>query len=754
MAVPLPGTDQETPPQTFVFEKFGTLNTKANRPAIKNEEFFYVDGWFPIGDGNLRTLYAEGSTLYSQATQIYVYPFNIGPISYIAVFRSDGSATQVTVGSGVTKTIGPAGTFWSVTQTLPAAAQWQSKYLLIVSTNGPSAYWIWDGNVLFSPGGLSPEVDITNAGSGYTSAPTVTAFGGSGSGATFVATVTDGSVTGVTVTNPGTGYLPGDQVQLAFSGGGSDNQAIGTPVVTTSSGGVSGVTVTAGGSAYSVNTVVTFSGAGGTGAAGIPLATNGVITGVQVTHTGSGYTSPPGVAITDMGGGGGTGATAISQIENGQVTAITVTDGGTGYIGSPTVTIMGDGTGADAVANVTSGVITSFTITDPGLGYSFASVSITGGNNAASATVNLMAIGVAGSTLETYQDRVWVANVTTVSFTAAESPTDFATSDGGGSYPATDSFLRARIVRMAQANGFLYQMGDSSINVISNVQTSGNPATTTFNNSNVDPQIGTAWRDTVVAFGRALVFANPTGVYALYGGAAEKVSAPLDGLFSEASFNTGANGLVPTAAVATIFGIRCYILLFTTLDPYLGTMRNMMACWDGQKWFTATQLKTPVFLSTQEINSELSCWASDGANLYQMFQTPSTALTKTFQTKLLAVPSGYLVFKQINRVYVLAENNGGTISSTITISIDTEMGNGALVISNVASNELIFVGTGPIQFIGAASLPLNFVSGGLALYGYTVGNYGRLFGLTFQTMSADMTLLSTTLLYNEYGPYA
>ena len=38
------------------------------------------------------------------------------------------------------------------------------------------------------------------------------------------------------------------------------------------------------------------------------------------------------------------------------------------------------------------------------------------------------------------------------------------------------------IERLIQASGFLYQIADSSINVISNVQTAGTPVTTTFNN--------------------------------------------------------------------------------------------------------------------------------------------------------------------------------------------------------------------------------------------------------------------------------
>lgn len=55
---------------------------------------------------------------------------------------------------------------------------------------------------------------ITEAGSGYTSAPTVT-ISGSGSGATATASISNGTVTGITITNAGTGYTSGATITIA-----------------------------------------------------------------------------------------------------------------------------------------------------------------------------------------------------------------------------------------------------------------------------------------------------------------------------------------------------------------------------------------------------------------------------------------------------------------------------------------------------------------------------------------------------------
>ena len=294
---------------------------------------------------------------------------------------------------------------------------------------------------------------------------------------------------------------------------------------------------------------------------------------------------------------------------------------------------------AEAIATISAGVVTAITITNHGLGYKSASVSIEGGNNAANASCELMPYGISGRTIETYQNRIWVGAKTKISYTGAGGVADFSTAGGGGSTPVIDSFLREHVSRLIQSNGFLYRFGDSSVDVISNVQTSSD-GTTSFNTSNVDPQTGTDWQDSVVAFGRALVFANTSGVYALYGGAAEKVSAPLDGLF--ATLVLDQDDHTPSGAVATIFGIRVYMLRIRCTNPFSGVVEPMLCMWDGQRWFTATQTIMPEHLATQEINSELTAWGTSETQLYRTFETPSTSIRKTFQTKLVANP-GYMI---------------------------------------------------------------------------------------------------------------
>lgn len=718
----------------IVLEKFGGLNTRAKRPAIGDQEFSWLENLYPIGDGNMRTVYDKGSVLYTTTnprTILHYVPFNIGSTSYIAVFLDNGTAVQVNVSNGAITTISAsANTFYNASS-IPAAAQWKSEYLVIVGDAAANGYWLWNGSALFSAGSLSPDITITNGGRNYTSAPTVTAYGGSGSGATFSATVANGVVTEVSVTAPGSGYVLNDQPVLAFSGGGSDNGAAVLPVVTLTSGGITAVEITNPGTSYDGAATVTFSGGGGSGArAVITAAASGSIYGITVTNPGTGYTSAPTVTIAT---GGGTGFAATARLTRGQVTSFTVSAGGSGYDVPPVVTIVGDGVGATAVAVLTAGAVSSVDVVLAGTGYTFAKVLLSNGNDAAVATCSLMPFGIKGNTVETYQSRVWVGNGTKAHFTAPASTSNFATSSGGGSYPATESFLRRRIVRFFQSNGFLYQIGDSSINVISNVQTQGNPPTTTFSNANVDPQVGTAWPNTVQAFGRALVFANPLGVYALYGGAAEKVSDALDGLFEAASFSSP--GITPTASVATIFGIKCYCLLFTTTDKFTATQRNLMACWDGKKWFIATQSGSALKLvNTEEIDSIISTWASDGTTLFKTFQTPSTSITKRWQPKMWAGDT-YVFWKQTNGFYLLAESNHAD-GATFTITMEAINSNAGYVANT------------------AVAVPFTFTQSP-AVIGFDANDlstYGQLISYTGTTTAKDATIMSSTLLYNDYAP--
>lgn len=664
----LPGFPEQG--KMFNLSDFKGLNTQSPRMAIDDQELSWCENFFPIDKGNLRTLYGKGAAIYTATggkTIIWHDFYNIGSTQYAFVCLSDGSAVQVNVVTHAITTISAAaGTFYNGTA-FPDVTQWGSQYLLIVSSTSANGYYIWDGSLLYTSGSLSPLVTINNGGAGYTVAPTVSFTGGSGTGAAGTAILTSGSVTSVNITNPGSGYLVTDKPQIVFTG----------------------------------------------------AATAGIVTSANIVNGGTGYTSAPTVTFS---GGGGTAAAGTAVLLAGSVSSITITNGGSGYTSAPTIAFSGGaGSGAVATANVT---------------------------NVASATVTIMPFGISGTGIETFLSRVWVINGTKLYNTDPSRVAAFNTTT-----TSTDAFLKTRYVAIKQSNSFLYLIGDSSVNYISNVNTSGSPVITTFSNQNVDPQVGTPWRDTVIPFGRDILLANTNGIYVMFGGAAEKVSKKLNGIFATATLPLSGVTNIPSSAIHTIYGIKVYLFLVTIIDVFTGEPTAKMLMWDGEKWFIGSQELNLTFISTQEVSSNLQPYGTDGNTLFPIFSQPSATLLKKAQGKLWPGDS-YLIDKQLLRVYSEGFDNVGN-GYSINLNVDTE--NGTTASSLVATGGLLnFINNsgGVIQFQNRFNQNINFTVPGIGIEGADIDSiYGKMLGFSFTSTSTDFTITNMSILYKNYHFY-
>jgi hypothetical protein len=162
---------------------------------------------------------------------------------------------------------------------------------------------------------------------------------GVGVTATAIASIVDGGIRFITVTNRGGGYtsVPTVGISSALAGGGTAS-AIAEMI-----GGIVVCNDNTNPQAQSVQNVV-------------------------LTNAGFGYTVTPGVRFI---GGGGNGATATATLGDGIVGIITVTNAGSGYVTAPSISFIGISTvSAAATARVSAaGTITSIFITNAGLGY-------------------------------------------------------------------------------------------------------------------------------------------------------------------------------------------------------------------------------------------------------------------------------------------------------------------------------------------------------------------------------------------------
>jgi hypothetical protein len=745
------------PIQPVTFDTFVGINTQASRPGIADTEMSWCDGFMPIGKNNLRTLPDVGPAIYVAGTnKIVWFDFaNIGSNPVCIAFFQDGSIRQINTLTLAVAQIAPAGTINDPSRGSAGLTQWGNQFIVIVAdqTNG---YFAWDGSVFYQAGTIAPLVNITNSGLNYTSQPNIIVeTTGPGTGPTFQAVLNNDNIEQINVINPGSGFGINDFVNLVIQGGGSDNTARAS-VTIGPGGGIQEVVVLNGGSGYAFGTSATVVGGGGTGArvqveGPVPDGgANNIITGITVLSPGTGYTSPPTIQLHNVDAG--SGATFAVAIYQGVISTIGMVDQGTGYIESPTVTLIGDGTGGTFVPQINSaGQVTGVIVKDGGQGYTKALVHFSGGNNAAEATVDMMPYGIKGTDAETYQSRVWVANDNKLSFTSADSMSDFSTSNGGGTIEATDSFLRNQYTALKQTNGFLYLIADSSENYVSGVTTTGTPPSTTFNNQNADPEIGTSWPASVDVLSRNIVFANPIGVHVSYGGAITKISDDLDGIYTSVP-NFG--GILPSAAKAIIYGKKIWMLLLPVVDPISGQQVNKLFMWNGKKWFTSQQGLPLIYIQHQELNSQLTAYGTDGTRICPLFQTPSTNFTKTVQSKLWDKPGGYMFTKTASRLWGLVYFYN-LASATLTASIDNENGNGGANAVPVASAIVLVINAlsqtvTMINTFGAAVVVYNSGVGVVVFTPNAVGQQGHLMGITLSTNCADMAIISIAMDYGVF----
>ena len=219
-----------------------------------------------------------------------------------------------------------------------------------------------------SMAGIVGSATVLNPGIGYNAnIPPKVTISGSGSGATGYASVINGRVVSIAITNKGSGY---SNASITIE----PPIAAATATATLNGGSLTEISVSYGGVGYNsaLPPTVTITG-NGTGATATATVIQGRIAAIDITNGGTGYTTatvtvapPPATA------------TATATIVGGVITSISVTNGGTGYIASspPNINIVGDGAGATAGLTIVNGTITAINVINGGSGYTSANVIV------------------------------------------------------------------------------------------------------------------------------------------------------------------------------------------------------------------------------------------------------------------------------------------------------------------------------------------------------------------------------------------
>jgi len=305
MASPKPPGHHEIAKRNLALKDFAGVNTQADRTAIGDQEFSWLENLIPIGHANLRAMQAPSGVLATTPATIVSWQYvNINNTDLILVFLNNGAGYQFNVASFALTLIGAAATFTGT----PRAAQWKNERAVIIATNG---YWSWDGSTLTVLQGEVVGLTITQTGFGYTSRPAI-AISGTGTGATATSIV--GAVA-ATLAAAGTGYGVGD---VLTGTGGTSTTAVQFQVTTIGGGGaITGFAIKTAGD-YTATPASPMSVTGGLGSGATFTMTWGVV-GATITAAGSGYTGTPTAAFSGGAGSGAAATVVLSSAPSGGV---------------------------------------------------------------------------------------------------------------------------------------------------------------------------------------------------------------------------------------------------------------------------------------------------------------------------------------------------------------------------------------------------------------------------------------------------
>jgi hypothetical protein len=287
----------------------------------------------------------------------------------------------------------------------------------------------------------------------------------------------------------------------------------------------------------------------------------------------------------------------------------------------------------------------------------------------------IMPTGLPGIyTMEVYQERLFVAGKDVISFSAPSNGADFSTTNGGGSVGYFGNKLTYSYMDLAASAGYLFCFGDSSTDLISNIQligsgTTGSPYVTNFNYANIDPQVGQRFPRPVGRIGRYMIMFNGAGIFLMQGGDAQEIGNKVTNIFQTLDTSL----YLPTMCTATMFGFRVLLCNGRFTDPF-GVTRSLLLMWHPvekqQFWSIASQNLELTHIGHYEQDSIITPYGTDGASLYQLFAQPDNTLKKRLSTKALrGTDMAQLTIKNFKRLFLeFHDNQGGGVGITGTIT--------------------------------------------------------------------------------------
>lgn len=332
-----------------------------------------------------------------------------------------------------------------------------------------------------------------------------------------------------------------------------------------------------------------------------------------------------------------------------------------------------------------------------------------------------------GQAIAVFGGRVWISQNRTLYFSAANSYTDYQVSSGGGTTTLTDPQIRTSIQRLVSANGYMYAMAGSAINVIADVYVpaGASPPAPVFSNVNIQSIIGTDQPYSIFPFNRYLMFANKYGGWALSGTTAQKISDDIDGTWQYLDTTKPISG----GQVVVNNILTAAFLIQRLNDPVFGSNVVIGMWWDNKWWFCNFGAITLLVSAIIANVPRLYCMI--GNNLYQLFADTATAPNTAWRTALWPMDDNAAV-KEALRAGIELTVDAAYANNNLTLNLDTE--NTSTPINLGATSSFVaWINNASqiVQWQNNALSPVNWYNTTFQLFaGMSPGGYGRYIGFS------------------------
>ena len=384
---------------------------------------------------------------------------------------------------------------------------------------------------------------------------------------------------------------------------------------------------------------------------------------------------------------------------------------------------------------------------------------------------NPNAIPSGGNAIAVYNNMTWIASKRLLYFSASTDFTQFSTTQGGGFAGLTDPTLKSDVKALFVANGYLYVFGETSIDAISDVYYPIDPATgqqlatPSFTKLNISAIIGTDQADSIMVFGRAVLFANRMGVWSLYGTQVQQISAfdpnnmymsSISGTWqylaiSERSIS-GGQVLTNALLNAAWRVVRSGDPIFPD-GPFVVMWQQDAA---GGKWWSLdySEYGSLTHVVMALVNYAPALFGCIDNKLYQLIADPTSAPRARVMTSLWDLQDP-ITDKQVIRSGVRLTVTGDPAKIGVNINMDTVRDTFPLSLTQIG---LLNVVNNTSQLValqnssGAAISLMNVDPPFFAYWGAAPGCFSKYIGYTLTTRRGSIFEINSFLLDYKLGP--